>query len=536
MIDISEVSEHYHQRGWWRDQTFLDDLRRNVRDTPDKPALIAHRDGATRIVDYAELARATDTFAARLVSLGVQRGEVVAVQLPNWWEVLAIGLACAKVGAIFCPMMSIYRRREIEFILRLTDARICVTMAEWEGARLADTVKELAADLPGLEHIFAARGEPAEGTRSFEADFVAAPAPDVSVEGRESGPDEPFLMLFTSGTTGESKGVLHSQNTLYASSSAYAEALGEDDTGITYVCHAATHYSGFVTGMLVPLMLGATTMLLEGWNPQTYVDIAPKHAVTTFYGAPNFLLELLAAQQATHADLSSLRHIVTGSAPIPPSVVQRVSEGLGVPVIALWGMTENGAVTIVRQNDPPDWSEHSDGSALGGMEVRIDASAVSGSSDGTGAMWVRGPSQCLGYFKRDEVYAEALDADGWFDTGDLARPDGRGGYRINGRVKDIVMHHSLNVPVGEVENALLRHPRVKDAAVIGLPGEADEITTAVVVPDGQPPTLKDLRDHLAAEGFSEWFWPGRAEVVDALPRTITGKVRKVELRQRFGEG
>src|SRR5258708_5450824 len=382
MPDISEVSSQYRQRGWWREETFLDDLRSNVRGTPDKPALIAHRNGATKIIDYAELARATETFAARLVSLGVKRGEVVAVQLPNWWELLPLGFACARVGAIFCPLMSIYRRREIEFILRLTGARVCVTMADWDGVRLADAVKELAGELPDLEYIFVARGDGPAGTRSFEADFVAAPAPAADVDGRELGPDEPFLMLFTSGTTGESKGVLHSQNTLYASSSAYARALGQDESGVTFVCHAATHYSGFVTGMLVPLMMGATSMLLDSWNAHTYVDLAPKHGATLFYGAPNFVLELLAAQQATHADLSSLRHIVTGSAPIPPAVVQRVRQGLGVPVVALWGMTENGAVTITRADDPPDWSEHSDGSPLGGMEVRIDTSAVSGSSAG----------------------------------------------------------------------------------------------------------------------------------------------------------
>lgn len=521
------------RQGWWRDQTFLDDLRRNATDTPDKPALISHRGGATRIVDYAELARVTEAFAARLVSLGVKRGEVVAVQLPNWWEMLPMGLACARIGAIFCPLMSIYRRREIEFILRLTQARVCVTLAEWDGVRLGELVRELAEDLPALEHIFVARGEGPAGTRGFESDFVGAPVPAVSVEGRELGPDEPFFLLFTSGTTGESKGVLHSQNTLYASSVAYARALGQDDSGVTFVCHTAAHYSGFVTGILVPLMFGSTAMLLESWHAPTFVEVAPKHSVTTFYGAPNFLLELLAAKEAAQADLSSLRQIVTGSAPIPPAVVRKVRTGLGVPVVALWGMTENGAVTITRKDDPPDWAEHSDGSPLGGMEVRVDTSAVSGSSDGSGALWVRGPSQCLGYFKRDEVYAEALDADGWFDTGDLARPDGRGGVRITGRVKDIVMYHSLNVPVGDLENALLRHPQVKDAAVIGVLTEADEITCAVVVPDGEPPTLEALRDHLAAEGFSEWFWPRRVEIVGALPRTITGKVRKVDLRQRF---
>jgi cyclohexanecarboxylate-CoA ligase len=496
--------------------------------------LIAHRRGSTREIGYGELAALTEAFAAKLVSLGVQPGEVVAVQLPNWWELLPLGLACARIGAIFCPLMSIYRRRELEFILRLTDARICVTLAEWNGVKLGEVVMDLAPDLPNLEHVFIAGGAGPAGTASFEQDYVAAPVPPGVLAGRvESGPDDPFLMLFTSGTTGESKGVLHSQNTLYASSSAYAEALKLDSTSVTFVCHAATHYSGFVTGILIPLMLGATATIMETWNAQQFVQLAPAWDVTLFYGAPNFLLELLAAKRAADADLSSLRQVVTGSAPIPPSVVQQVRAGLGVNVVALWGMTENGAVTITRPDDPPDWAEHSDGSPLGGMEIKIDTSAVPGSSDGSGAMLVRGPSQCLGYYKREALYAESVDADGWFDTGDLARDDGRGGVRLTGRVKDIVMFHSFNIPVGELENALLRHPQVRDVAVIGVPSEADEITCAVIVPEGEPPTLDSLRSHLAGLGFSEWFWPHQVEYLDTLPRTITGKVRKVDLRQQF---
>ncbi len=536
MSDTSKLRTEYRERGYWRDETFLDDLRRYASETPDKAALIGHRADGERIISYGELERVTEIFASRLADLGVKRGEVVAAQLPNWWEVLPLGLACARIGAIFCPLMVIYRRRELEFILRLTGARVCITMAEWTGARLADIVVGLAGDLPDLEHIFVAGGAGPAGTRSFDEHFLAGPpSSDGHLDGRELGPDEPFLLLFTSGTTGESKGVLHSQNTLYASTSAYADALRQDASTITFVCHSATHYSGFVTGILVPLMLGGSAMLLEAWNVSRFLEVAPKHQVTTFYGAPNFLLQLLAAQQASPADLSGLRHAVTGSAPIPPSVVQRVSAGLGVPVVALWGMTENGAVTITRVDDPPGWAEHSDGSPLGGMEIRIDTSVVSDSSEGSGAMLVRGPSQCLGYFKRDEVYAACLDADGWFDTGDLARDDGRGGVRITGRVKDIVLHHSFIVPVGEVENALLRHPQVGDVAVVGLPGDADEITCAVVVPEGDPPTLESLRDFLSAEGFNAWHLVEQLELVDVLPRTITGKVRKVDLRERFGE-
>lgn len=537
MPELADVCHEYRQRGWWRDDTFLDDLRRHAKQTPDKPAVIGHRNGAEQVITYAELEGWTEAFAARLLALGVKRGEAVAVQLPSWWEILPIGLACARVGAIFCPLMAIYRRRELEFILGLTQARVCITLAHWQGTPLGVVVADLAGELPELEHVFVAGGDGPSGTFSFERDFVGslaqAPEPAEDLDGRELGPDEPFLLLFTSGTTGEAKGSLHSMNTLFASCDAYARALEQDATTLTFVCHQATHYSGFVTGMLVPMMLGGTAMLLEFWNVAEYLKIAPHHDVTTFYGAPPFLLELTAAAQAAGADLSGLKHVVTGSAPIPPSVVQRVRDGLGVTVVALWGMTENGAVTITRVDDPPDWPEHSDGSPLGGMEIRIDNSLVGETSDGSGAMWVRGPSQCLGYYKRDEVYAAALDTDGWFDTGDLARDDGRGGVRITGRVKDIVMHHSLNVPVGEVENALLRHPQVRDVAVIGVPVYADELTCAVVVAEGEVPTLESLRDFLTGGGFSEWFLPESLEIVDVLPRTITGKVRKVELRQQY---
>ena len=488
-----------------------------------------------RVVGYAELAAATERFAARLAGLGVRRGDVVAVQLPNWWELLPLSLACARIGAVFCPLMVIYRRRELDYILRLTGARVCITMARWDGARLADVVCDIAAGLPDLEHVIVAGrtdGTGPAGTIGFGDWFSGEPAAAVD-RTAELGPDEPFLLLFTSGTTGEPKGVLHSQNTLYASAAAYADVLGQDAGTVTFISHTATHYSGFVTGMLTSLLRGGATLLTEAWDPAAFVAIAPKYQVNVFYGAPNFLVDLLAACQASPADLASLRFVISGSAPIPPPVLARIRAAFDVRVLALWGMTENGATTMTRLDDPPDWAEHSDGRPLGGMEVRIDLSAAPGSQDGSGLFLVRGPSQCLGYFRRAELYASCLDPDGWFDTGDLARPDGRGGIRISGRVKDLVLAQGINVPVAEVESALLGHPAVRDAAVIGVPTESDEIVCAVIVPDGEPPSLGSVRAHLAGEGFTELFWPRRIEITGELPRTVTGKVRKVELRERY---
>jgi cyclohexanecarboxylate-CoA ligase len=151
---------------------------------------------------------------------------------------------------------------------------------------------------------------------------------------------------------------------------------------------------------------------------------------------------------------------------------------------------------------------------------------------------VRGANQCLGYVGRDDLYAATLDDDGWFDTGDLARDDGRGGIRITGRVKDLVIHQAVNVPVAEVEGVLARHPNVGEVAIIGVPDDRgiDELVCAVVAPAGPSPGLEALRSHLADAGVAQLYWPERLEVVDALPKTITGKVRKTELRERFGGG
>lgn len=529
-------TSRYRENGWWRDQTFLDDLRRSAAAQPDKPAIIGVRtDSAggeqTRMVSYAELAATTGAFASALTELGVERGDVVAVQLPNGWEIAALGLACAQVGARVCLLMPIYRRFELEHILRRTGARVCITVPESGGVRLAETVADLATALPCLKHVIVAEAGRAlpPGTLSFEEYFGTdrAATPDGKPQ-----PDEPFLILFTSGTTGESKGVVHSQNTLYSGCRAYAGPVGIDAASVMYISHTASHYTGFVCGLLLPIMLGATALVRDVWDPDAFLDLARKHGVTSFYGAPSFLAELIAAQRAAPREVGRLRSMVTGSSPVAPHLVEQAREVFGARVTALWGMTETGATTVTRPEDPDDWAAHSDGYPVDSMQIRIDP--VPGAAEGSGLLRVRGANLCLGYYGRDDLFAAALDADGWFDTGDLVRDDGRGGIRITGRVKDLVMRHSLNVPVTDIEGLLARHPDVGEVAIIGVPDGVDEMVCAVVVPAARTPELGELRAHLADAGVSDWFWPDRLEVVDVLPKTVMGKVRKAELRERFG--
>jgi cyclohexanecarboxylate-CoA ligase len=527
-----EVCRRYREAGWWRDETFLDDMRRGVEQRPGQ-TVVAGRlvaKGQTDTISYAQLAELTGSVAAGLADLGVRPGEFIGVQLEDCWEVLPLTLGCIQAGVRIAPLPPEYRRAELEYMFRLTGARLFVTAAEVHGGRPAEVALAAAAGLGLPEHVAVIGDGGPPGTLSFEKQFLTLAG---AAAGPGLDPDEPFLMLFTSGTTGENKGAMHSQNTLYAGIRGYAGALGLDDTLITSTPHTAMHYVGLVTRMLTSLVLGGTAVCADQWDPAVSLELIEQQAVTLFYGSPPYVRELLAAQRARPRDVSSLASLVCGSAPVPPQLIEEVRETLGVRMFSLWGMSENGAVTVTRPDDPVDWASHSDGRVTGGMEIRIDP--LAGQPDGTGLLKVRGPAQCLGYYHRDEAYAADLDADGWFNTGDLARDDGRGGIRIAGRVKDIIIYRSANVPVAEIETELRRHPKVGDVALIGIPDPAaDERVCAVVTAAGDtPPTLAELRDYLSDAGVSSWCWPERLEVVDGLPRTPLGKVRKVDLRKRY---
>jgi len=224
--------------------------------------------------------------------------------------------------------------------------------------------------------------------------------------------------------------------------------------------------------------------------------------------------------------------LVIGSAPVPPHLVAAARDVLGVRVQALWGMTENGGVTFTAADDPPDWPAESDGRPIEWMEV--DIAAEPGATDGSGRLRVRGANQCLGYFGRPDVYAASVDDQGWFETGDLVRPDGRGGIRIVGRSKDVIVRNGQKVPVVEVESALCSHPKITAVALVPDPDRhLGERVCAVVVARGGAPTLSDLRDHLRALGMSAQYWPDRLQVVSEMPLTSSGKIQKFVLQEQL---
>ena len=324
--------------------------------------------------------------------------------------------------------------------------------------------------------------------------------------------DDVALLLFTSGTTGAPKAVAHSHNTLSAGAIALPKVWGWGSDIVVSVPHPMTHLAGTIFSCYMSLILGGTSVLQDKPDSGVLLDMIGKHGVTYVYAGPLHVVGLVAEQRRNPRDLSSLRQLISGSAPIPPQLIADVREVLGVDLGALWGMSENGPITVTRPDDPPGWAAHSDGSLVDGSELRIDAEP----GEEIGRLLTRGPSQCLGYLNQREVYEDRLDPDGWFDTGDMARPDGRGGIRITGRREDLITRRfGTKVPTLEVEAVLERHPRIAEVALIGYPDvqmpSADGLC-AVIVPDGEPLTLEELNSYLDELGMTWQNWPDRMEI------------------------
>jgi cyclohexanecarboxylate-CoA ligase len=555
-----EQARTYRHNGWWRDETFLDDLARWARVRPDAPAYITGRstrrptaaagagaagagdtagsDDAVHVLSYRELDELVRRLAGGLYELGVRPGDVVAFQLPDWWETVALLLGCIRVGAIAQPMVPDLRAREVERALGRTSARVCVTVDSWQGYDHAGVLAEMAPRLPHLRHRVVYGDAARTDALDFHECLVRGPDEPSPASVASLDPDRPCLVLFTSGSTGEAKGVLHSLNTIYAGTSGFtAETAGTapqaDRAAATL---RVSHIAGPLWSVFGTLLTGGTGVFQDAFDPDQMLDLMVLAGATRLLSPPPKLSALVAAQRSRPRRLEALHTVCTGATTIPTELVPAVQEAFGLPLRAVWGMTEIVVGTVVSRDDPPDWSASSDGRALPGLELRV---VTPDGGEGTGALQVRGAALCLGTITDDigRITPSGDSDGGWFDTGDLARPDGRGGIRIVGRMADRIYDPAavLMIPVRDVEDELLGHPGVADVAIVACntsDGSGEDVC-AVVVPAGEPPTLADLREYLDKCGMTEYYQPTRVEILDRLPRDPLGKIRKHELRARF---
>ena len=519
--------------GLWRDESLETCLDRWATGRPDKVAVV---DGRGRL-GYAALARLVERVAHGLRAHGVERGSVVSCQLPNWNEFVLVFLAASRLGAVVHPIPPTYRASELRFMLTLLESRVAVIPATFRGFDHAAMLAGLRTALPHLRHVFVVRGEAAAGTLPFSR------LTDTAWETREgrgglpgSDPDTVHEVVFTSGTTGEPKGVMHTPNTTLSTIYALIARMRFSERDVLLMASTLGHQTGYLYGYCLNLLLGATTVWMDAWSPGEAARLIAAERVTFTMGATPFLRDLTYAD-AAH-DLSSLRLFVSAGAPIPRPLVRDARARLGCAISAGWGMTENGLVTCNGLDDPEEKVFATDGVPLRGMELRVvDEAGRPLPAGAEGDLLVRGPAQFVGYFRRPAFTAEAHTADGWFRTGDRGTLDPDGYLAITGRAKDLIIRGGENIPVAEVENLLYTHPKVAGVAIVAM---ADprlvERACAVVIPrEGQTLTLGELTAFLEQHQLARQKFPERLELVKEFPMTPSGKIQKYRLRQLVEE-
>ncbi len=491
---------------------------------PDKPAIVA----GDRTIGYRDLELRVRRAAAGLNELGVARGDRIALLLGNVPEFVEALHGAWRLGAAVAPLNVMLTRDEIAFILEDADAKVVV--AEPENA---EAVLAVRGGVDALGHVVVTgRGPAPEGAARYEDVLATALGPP----GSRRASDDLALLAYTAGTTGRPKGAMLTHGNLLANLDQIAEvpALAEAESDVVLLALPLFHIYALNAVLGVTLREGATAVLVERFDPVSTLELVERHRVTVLFGAPPMFQAWLAAADQRDFDLSSVRLAVSGAAPLPGEVLRAFRERFGVTIWEGYGLTET-APAVTTNALGTEAKANSIGLPLPGLDVRLVDEDGEDVEDGDpGEIVVRGPNVFSGYWNRDEETGAAF-REGWLRTGDVAYRDDDGYLFIVDRKKDLIIVSGFNVYPAEVELALVEHPKIAEAAVVGVVDErTGEAVKALVVPTpGETLTDDEVMEHCRVR-LARFKWPRTVEIVGSLPRHVTGKVLRRALREDGG--
>ena len=506
----------------------------------------AHADTVAVVADgesltYSQLGELVRDVGASLVHAGIGPGDRVAIWAPNSPRWIAAVLGLSAAGATLVPVNTRFKGDEAAVVLSRSGARLLLTTTDFLGADHVAMLRAASIDLPELDTIVVVDGPPSEGTLAWD-DLLGAVTDDdrAELDRRASAvtPEDPSDILFTSGTTGVPKGVVQTHRGTMGVARDWVAMTGIRHGDRYLMVNPYFHMFGLKAGILPSVTTGLTMYPVPVFDVDTVLDAVERERITVLPGAPTLYQSLLdgAAGDTSH-DLSSLRIAVTGAADIPVPLIRRIMDELPFErVLVGYGLSEAGTATATEPGDPPEAVATTVGTPRPGMQVRIvdgDGTAV---PDGEpGEILLKGPTVMSHYLDDPAATAATLSADGWLRTGDIGRVDGDGRLCIVGRAKDMFIVGGFNAYPAEIENALVRHPEIAQAAVVGIPDERlGEVGMAFVVLTPGASTTPDDVVTWSRDQMANYKAPRRVEVVEELPVNAAGKVEKLALRRRAG--
>ncbi len=520
-----DVVARYLAEGWWDDASLGEMVADGLR-TLRTTAFQVHSKVRPWSGTFADMDRAARSLAAGLRADGVGAGDVVMVQLPNWVEAGITFWAAAYLGAVVVPVVHFYGPKEVDYIVGATAPAVVVTADRFGHVEHLALYEDVLARHPGPRWLVVGDTPAAAlppGARAFDTMLGAAP-----VEGPATvDPDAPALIGFTSGTTRDPKGVVHSHRTIGCETRQLDFMFpGGGPPQITGA--PVGHFIGMLNAFLVPLLRRRDVHLIDVWDPAAILRLMVEDGLGVSGGATYFLTSLLDHPDFTDEHLALMPFAGLGGSTVPFAVMERL-EGLGIDAFRSYGSTEHPSITGCRLDAPLIKRQTTDGHTLPGVELRLTEE---------GEIVSRGPDCCIGY--TDPALTErAFDDEGWYSTGDIGVLDEDGYLTITDRLSDIIIRGGENISAQEIEELLLGMDAVAEASVVAAPDDrlGERAAAVIRIHDGRTaPTLDDVRAHLAAQGLARQKWPESLHAVADLPRTPSGKVQKFKLRQQLREG
>ncbi len=498
-----------YARGLWVRSTLADALREAARATPGRIVLV---DGDIRL-DCEELYARANTLA-RVLAARMPAGSVVSFMLPNWQEAAVVYHAATLAGMMVNPILPSLRNHELRFILDDADSRIIFMPAAFRGYDYAPMLSRVTASMDDPPEVVVVRGDP--GAHTAYDDLLHAPSEECPVT---LDPDAVRMIMYTSGTTGRPKGVLHSHNSLHALISQISDNWRIEPGDKFLVPSPIAHIGGSIYAFECPLLAGSTAVLMESWDAARAVGLMTSERCTHMAGATPFLEQILAAAQAAGTRLPDLKVFICGGAGVPRSLIRRATEYFDRAAVSrVYGSTEV-PVTTVGALDDADRAADTDGRP-GIAVIRIV----------DGEIRARGPQMLVGY-RHPEDELGAFDDNGFVRTGDLGRWDGDC-LVVTGRAKDVIIRNGENISPKEVEDVLLGHPGIAEVAVVAVPDArtGERACAVIVASSGGGPDVSDLGEFLEAHGMARFKVPEQVAIWDELPKNDAGKVLKHQIR------
>lgn len=533
-IKINEAKrQEYRKKGYWGDATLADYWNMSVLSHPEKTAVI---DAQGTQFTYAELDQAAGKVAAFLQKLGVKPGDFISSQLPGWSEFTVIYVACLKIGAVLNPILPNLREKELSYILNKCESKVLFSPVKFKHYDFTEMVHSLVRKVESLKQVVLVEkgNEISEGTTLEQILKTYSP---MMIHNKRSA-DDLAAVLFTSGSEGFPKGVMLTHNNIIASEKAYAATFNLTYLDCILMPAPISHATGFHHGVTTAFLLGAKCVLQDIFIPETSLQLIERERCTCGNGSTPFVYDLMGVLMESHYDISSLRFFLCGGAPVPRHMVQQAME-TGFKVIGVYGSTESVPHVASRLDDPVEKIIHTDGRPLDGVEVKIvDDSRRPVPKGVQGEEASRGPNVFVGYLREPELTDRVLTDDGWYYSGDLCTMDEDGFIRIDGRKKDVIIRGGENISSCEVENILLQHPNIREAAVVAMPDKrlGERACAYLVLKDpNQALTCEDLKNFFMKMHVAKYKIPERIETCGSLPRTSTGKIKKFILREDINE-